>query len=280
MIRSMFSAVSGLKGHQTMLDVIGNNIANVNTSGFKASRVLFSDMYYQTLSAANAPTPPTATPAVGGTNPTQIGYGSKVASIDLLNTRSGFQQTGRALDTYISGEGLFTVKDSAGELNYTRVGAFSFDASGNLVDGNGSFVMGQNPPSATIGTLAPITIAGFENYSGISIGTDGVITGTNIVTMAIEPLAQIPIAVFNNPDGLEQRGDQYFGETLNSGAPGYAMAGTGLAGQLVSGGLEMSNVDLSKEFTDMIVAQRGYQANARVITTSDQVLEELVNLKR
>ena len=276
MIRSMFSAVSGLKGHQTMLDVIGNNIANVNTSGFKASRVLFSDMYYQTLSAASAPTP-----ATGGTNPTQIGYGSKVASIDLLNTRSGFQQSARALDTYISGEGFFTVQDSAGELNYTRVGAFSFDASGNLIDGNGSFVMGQIPTLTNpVGTLVPINIPNFQNYSGISIGPDGAITGTNLTTMAIQTLAQIPIAVFNNPDGLEQRGDQYFGETLNSGAPGYSEAGTALAGQLVSGGLEMSNVDLSKEFTDMIVAQRGYQANARVITTSDQVLEELVNLKR
>ncbi len=276
MIRSMFSAVSGLKGHQTMLDVIGNNIANVNTSGFKASRVLFSDMYYQTLSTASAPTA-----ATGGTNPTQIGYGSKVASIDLLNNRSGFQQTARALDTYISGEGFFTVQDSAGERNYTRVGAFAFDASGNLIDGNGSFVLGEQPAlSSPVGTLAPITITNFQNYSGISIGPDGAITGTNLTTMSIQTLAQIPIAVFNNPDGMEQRGDQYFGATLNSGAPSYAEPGTALAGQLVSGGLEMSNVDLSKEFTDMIVAQRGYQANARVITTSDQVLEELVNLKR
>jgi flagellar hook protein FlgE len=272
----MFSAVSGLKGHQTMLDVIGNNIANVNTAGFKASRVLFSDMYYQTLSAASAPTP-----ATGGTNPTQIGYGSKVASIDLLNTRSGFQQTARAMDTYISGEGFFTVQDSSGELNYSRVGSFSFDASGNLLDASGSFVMGQIPTLTNpVGTLVPINIPNFQNYSGVSIGPDGAITGTNLTTMAIQTPGQIPIAVFNNPDGLEQRGDQYFGETLNSGAPGYAAAGTGLAGQLVSGGLEMSNVDLSKEFTDMIVAQRGYQANARVITTSDQVLEELVNLKR
>ena len=276
MIRSMFSAVSGLKGHQTMLDVIGNNISNVNTAGFKASRVLFSDMYYQTLSAASAPTP-----ATGGTNPTQIGYGAKVASIDLLNTRSGFQQSARALDTYISGEGFFTVEDSAGNLNYTRVGAFSFDASGNLLDGNGSFVLGQMPALTNpVGTLNPITIPNLQNYAGISIGPDGTITGTNLTTMAIQTLGQIPIAVFNNPDGLEQRGNQYFGETLNSGAPGYAAPGTALAGQLVSGGLEMSNVDLSKEFTDMIVAQRGYQANARVITTSDQVLEELVNLKR
>ena len=276
MIRSMFSAVSGLKGHQTMLDVIGNNIANVNTAGFMSSRVLFSDVYYQTLSSASAPTT-----TVGGNNPTQIGYGSKVTSIDLLNTRSGFQQTARGLDTYISGEGFFTVKDSSGEMNYTRVGAFSFDASGNLLDSSGSFVMGMIPALTNpVGTLVPINIPNFQNYSGVAIGNDGAITGTNLMTNAIEPLGQLAIAVFNNADGLEQRGDQYFGETLNSGAPVLLKAGTGLAGQLVSGGLEMSNVDLSKEFTDMIVAQRGYQANARVITTSDQILEELVNLKR
>lgn len=276
MIKSMFSAVTGLKGHQTMMDVIGNNIANVNTAGFKSSRVIFSDLYYQTLSAAS-------TPAVnmGGQNPTQIGYGTQVASIDLMNTRSGFQQTGRPLDTYISGEGFFVVEDSAGQLNYTRVGALSFDAVGNLLDGTGNFVLGQSPQLTNpVGTLAPLNIPDFEDYTGISIGPDGSITGTNTTTMAIDTLGQVAIAVFNNPDGMEQRGDHYYGETLNSGVPTFTEPGSALSGPLVSGGLEMSNVDLSKEFTDMIVAQRGYQANARVITTSDQILEELVNLKR
>ncbi len=276
MIRSMFSAVSGLKGHQTMMDVIGNNIANVNTAGFKSSRVLFTDLYYQTISAASGPTATT-----GGSNPTQIGYGSKVSSIDLLNTRSGFQQTGRTLDMYISGEGYFVTEDSGGTLNYTRVGAFSFDTNGNLLDANGNFVMGQIPALTNpVGALVNINIPNFEDYTAISIGSDGSISGTNTNTMAIVPLGQIAIAVFNNADGLSQQGNQYFNETVNSGAANYVMAGSPTAGSLVSGGLEMSNVDLSKEFTDMIVAQRGFQANARVITTSDSVLEELVNLKR
>ena len=274
MIKSMFSAVTGLKGHQTMMDVIGNNIANVNTTGFKSSRVTFSDLYYQTMSSSSAPTA-----TMGGQNPTQIGYGSQVASIDLMNTRSGFQQTGRPLDTYISGEGFFVAQDSAGQLNYTRVGAFSFDAAGNLLDGTGNFVMGTLTPPVGA-TLAPININQIEDYTGIAIGADGTITGTNTATMAIDVLGQVAVAVFNNPDGMEQRGDHYFGETLNSGAPAFTAPGSALSGPLVSGGLEMSNVDLSKEFTDMIVAQRGYQANARVITTSDQILEELVNLKR
>ncbi len=276
MIRSLYSAVSGLRGHQTMLDVIGNNISNVNTASFKASRVIFSDLYYQTLSAASAPTATT-----GGSNPTQIGYGSLVSSIDVINTRSSYQQTSRALDLYISGEGYFTVLNSGGGLDYTRLGAFSFDPNGNLVDSNGNLVVGKTPsmddPAAP---LEPITVPDFENYTGISIDSSGMITGTNSATMDIETLGQVAIAVFQNPDGLEQSGTSYYSETVNSGAPAYVAAGSPTAGALVSGGLEMSNVDLSKEFTDMIVAQRGFQANARVITTSDQVLEELVNLKR
>ncbi len=269
MIRSMFSAVSGLKGHQTMMDVIGNNIANVNTAGFKASRVLFSDLYYQTIAAPSAPTYST-----GGLNPTQIGYGSKVSSIDVLNTPSSFQQTGRPLDTYISGEGYFVVRDSAGSFNYTRVGAFTFSPNGDLLDSNGNFVMGQS----RYGELSRITIPQFQEYTNVSIGFDGTVTGTRYNN--IETLGQIAIAVFNNPDGLLQEGNQYFSETVNSGWPNLVIAGGYEAGALVSGGLEMANVDLSKEFTDMIVAQRGFQANARVITTSDQILEELVNLKR
>jgi len=276
MIRSMFSAVSGLKSHQTMMDVIGNNIANVNTAGFKASRVRFADLYYQTISAASGPSATT-----GGSNPTQIGYGTKVSSIDVLNTRSGMQQTSRALDMYISGEGYFVTQDSAGSVNYTKVGAFSFDTNGNLLDGNGNFIMGQIPALTNpVGALTHINVPNFEDYTGISIASDGTVSGTNTATMAIETLGQIAIAVFNNADGLSQEGDQYYKETVNSGTPNYVEAGSATAGSLVSGGLEMSNVDLSKEFTDMIVAQRGFQANARVITTSDQILEELVNLKR
>ena len=276
MIRSLFSAVSGLKGHQTMLDVIGNNISNVNTASFKSSRVIFSDLYYQTLAGATAPTPTS-----GGSNPTQIGYGSLVSSVDVVNSRSSFQQTSRALDLYISGEGYFTVKNATGGINYTRLGAFSFDPTGHLLDSNGNILQGTlTPPLGTPATLQDITIANFDNYTSISIVEDGTITAYNTTTNTIETLGQLGIAVFQNPDGLLQSGTSYYEATYNSGNPLYMAAGSPAAGALVSGGLEMSNVDLSKEFTDMIIAQRGFQANARVITTSDQVLEELVNLKR
>jgi flagellar hook protein FlgE len=269
----MYSAVSGLKGHQTMLDVIGNNIANVNTVGFKSSRVLFKDLYYQTLSNATAPTATT-----GSKNAMQLGYGSNVASIDVITTRSGYQQTSRTLDLYISGEGYFAVKNEKGGTQYTRVGSFSFDSNGTLKDANGNCILGYLP--ATPDDLTQLTIADFNDYTGIYIAENGDITGTNTKTKSIDVLGQVALATFPNPDGLTQMGDMYYSESLSSGIPNFEVPGTALTGQLVSGGLEMSNVDLTKEFTDMIVAQRGFQANSRVITTSDQVLEEIVNLKR
>ncbi len=291
MIRSLYSAVSGLRGHQTMLDVIGNNISNVNTASFKSSRVIFSDLYYQTLAGASA-----ATDATGGNNPTQIGYGALVSSIDVVNSRSSFQQTSRSLDLYISGEGYFAVQNPTGGTSYTRLGALSFDPDGNLLDSSGSYMLGQvlatpvgvnDPVPAMPATPVKINIANLNEYTSISIDAKGVITGVYSPADLTDPaagetrkLAQLAIAVFQNPDGLLESGTSYYDETVNSGTATFVAAGSPTAGALVSGGLEMSNVDLSKEFTDMIIAQRGFQANARVITTSDQVLEELVNLKR
>lgn len=276
MVKSMYSAVSGLKGHQTMLDVIGNNIANVNTVGFKSSSVLFSDLYYQTISTES-----NATATSGGTTASQIGFGSTISTIKLNSERSGYQQSSGALDMYISGEGYFVVQNPVGDLDYTRVGSFEFNSDGSLIDSNGNFVLGQMPVvTSPVGTPAKITIANFSNYTGIAISNDGTITGTNSTTQAIDTLGQLVLAGFTNPSALSQDGDMCYSETLSSGEPVYSAAATGIVGSLVSGGLEMSNVDLTDEFTDMIVAQRGFQANARVITTSDQVLEELVNLKR
>ena len=275
MIKSMYSAVTGLKGHQTMLDVIGNNIANVNTVGFKSSRVLFKDLYYQTLSASSA-----SNEISGGSNPVQIGYGSSVSSIDLLMTRSGYQQTSRTLDLYISGEGFFVVQDSTGQDMYTRVGSFKFNPDGTLIDSNGNFVLGQMPSVTDPVVLDKITINNFDNYTGMYIDDTGKIMGTNATTQQIETLGQVVLANFPNAEGLSQEGNMCYIETTSSGAAQLTVPSSATTGPLVSGGLEMSNVDLTKEFTDMIVAQRGFQANARVITTSDSVLEELVNLKR
>lgn len=273
MIKSMYSAVTGLRNHQTMLDVIGNNIANVNTVGFKSSRILFTDLFYQTMAEPSAPTDKS-----GGQSPMQVGYGSAVSTIDVLMTQGGYQQTSRTLDMYISGEGYFIVKDSSDRQLYTRVGSFRFNTDGTLIDSNGNFVLGGIP---TVGTSADkITITNFEKYTGLYISNDGTIMGTNTDTKQIESIAQVALATFLNPEALSQEGNMYYSETPASGEPTITTPSTATTGELISGGLEMSNVDLTKEFTDMIIAQRGFQANSRVITTSDQVLEELVNLKR
>lgn len=276
MIRAMFSGVSGLRAHQTQMDVIGNNISNVNTVGFKSSTVLFKDVYYQTITGASA-----ANATTGGLNPSQIGYGTTVASINVQNTRGGMLTTDNAMDQYISGEGYFIIQNGAGDISYSRVGAFTFDKDGNLVDSNGGFVCGANAalPSPVV-SVVPIKVANISNYSNISISSDGTITGIDNTDSSVDVLGQIALAKFVNESGLTEEGNSYYKESANSGAPTYTEPGSNLSGTLVSGALEMSNVDLSKELTNMIIAERGFQANSRVITTSDEILQELVNLKR
>jgi len=277
-----------MSAHQTKLNVIGNNIANVNTYGFKSSRVTFSDVFYQNLQGASQPSTTS-----GGINSNQLGYGAKVGSIDVINTMSGGADTGRALDVYINGEGYLPVKGDDGGSKYTRVGNLKFDATGTLTDANGSFIQGFafDPATGTkdpLGTLANIKIpdaipattpATLAQYSGITIGSSGEITGINSAGTP-EILGYLAVAKFDNVDGLSQDGSGYNIQSMNSGQPIVTTPGTDATGTIRSGALEMSNVDLSKEFTDMIIAQRGFQANSRMITVSDTILEELINLKR
>ncbi len=504
MLGSMYSAVSGLSAHQTKMNVIGNNIANVNTYGFKSSRVTFSDVFYQTMNGASAPTA-----NGGGTNPTQLGYGAKVNSVDVINTRAGSATTDRALDVYINGDGYLPTKNSDGVIKYTRVGVLSFDVSGNLVDSNGNQVLGfrmdettgnaqlNSDGTATAQNLVAIKVdpAKLDKYTGIAIGQNGEITaiqegdptfvpsadtgwmsaaptvsvaslyngpitmsvtrgftpaiaaytgnGNNIkvssnadisstvdmgvvytapstytlnytdsaavartatgtmnttttpptltftgvydgtgttATVSIpvdttapadiatgyylptgtsttianigrvaaagtynvnattidksgatvtltdtyttgdttitlgdisidldtvefeaalddgftninvgsvgagagEPIkiANIAVAKFTNANALSQDGEGYFIQTTNSGDAVATIPGNNGTGTFRAGALEMSNVDLSREFTEMIITQRGFQANTRMITTSDEMLSELVAMKR
>lgn len=538
MIRSMFSGVSGMRTHQTKMDVIGNNIANVNTFGFKASRANFSEVYFQTLNAASA-----ATPNQGGRNATQIGFGVGLATVDVQHTRAGFQMTDNGLDLAIAGDGFLQVQNSEGNLFYSRVGMLRIDAAGNLVDQNGNFVLGVvgdpsgrepgneriqfNVPSLiannarateylgnrgftvtasqptqagninlnfaarndlpigkkTVATLTsnginvifnasetfasldevnnainiaiqeansgtphsagnfniemisgsaiqwpiqgadivsshfvttagnvqlhqdmqelgfslqdvssqfsgtgdvamnvshqstpegflvsltigntqfsrlippsaanqgtiklgeadnyvilnhpgfnslltqhqqegltadtpfftsdlvsvngatpsrPSTALGFgargfslrggqsevsqsaSDLINIGIGADGVITGVH-AQLGFIALGRIDLATFDNPQGLLQVGNSYFSQSSNSGEANINQAGLGGSGSLQAGALELSNVDLSREFAEMITTQRGFQASARLITVSDEILNELVNLKR
>lgn len=473
MMRSLYSAISGLKNHQTMMDTIGNNIANVNTVGYKRSRVTFGTMLSQELKGASAPTQ-----NQGGTNPIQVGLGATLGSIDKVMTQGSTQSTGKNTDMMIQGSGFFVLNNN-GQTVYSRAGAFSQDKDGNLVDpATGAYVQGYSwgaddsvapswsgagfgaikfglgdslpmdssvpatitntavtaaDPAWSAGPPATITIAGLIGASNVSIsgltqvpytqtpnpgefslepwtgkltfstkpatdfnvdsvdpvtldntvgtgnlvgndvtvkyppapgatiflngtGTNdsiayteapslaelnngnyywvdttggqykisfsnnataldgttavaappngntisydfinqphtltsfsidgsGVITGvySDGTTSVTHKIAQIAIAGFPNDAGLENVGNNFYISTNNSGNPSVGSAAQNGRGTIVPGAVEMSNVDLSQEFTDMIVAQRGFQANSRVITVSDTLLQELIDLKR
>ncbi|WP_407344556.1 flagellar hook protein FlgE [Pengzhenrongella phosphoraccumulans] len=400
MLRSLFSGISGLKAHQTMLDVAGNNIANVNTTGFKASQTQFQDTLSQVITNAAS-----AAPGVGGTNPAQVGLGVRVAGITTNFTQGAAQLTNRSTDMMINGDGFFTVRSGA-EQFYTRAGSFNFDSVGQLVTADGALVQGwaavngvvnpngpltdiqlpistlmgakgttkatfvgnlpsdaadgtvltkaidvfdalgntrgltltftkaagawtlnaadgaasyptppalptgvtfdaagaiTSPTTFSIGTApdqVAVDLSSLTGFAGVStvaaMSQDGQEAG-NLQSFSLAPdgtllgsfsnglkqaIGQLSMATFTNPTGLEKAGGSMYRSTVNSGIAQVGVAGTGGRGKLAGGSLEMSNVDLSAEFTNLIIAQRGFQANSRVITTSDELLQELVNLKR
>jgi flagellar hook protein FlgE len=282
MLRSLFAGISGMRTNQTMLDVTGNNIANANTIGYKSSGTVFQDTLSQMLTAASG-----GNATVGGTNPIQIGLGTQLAATNLNFTQGSAETTGRSTDLMLQGDGFFVVRNGA-ENDYTRAGAFSFDQSGNMVAPDGKTVQGYALDAAgnATGGLVDLNLnmingslpAGV-NLTAYNIASDGKIRG--VFSDGVQrDIGQVAIANFTNPMGLQKIGDTEFRESANSGAVQLGTANTGTNGSIVAGALEMSNVDLSQEFTNLILAQRGFQASARVITTSDSVLEELVNLKR
>jgi flagellar hook protein FlgE len=416
---SLFSGVSGLRNHQVMLDVIGNNIANINTIGFKGARTTFAEMFSQTRLSAFRPSGEN-----GGINPQQIGLGASVGSIDTTFTQGNFEASGSATDLGIAGSGFFIVKQD-GRRFYTRVGNFTFDSSGNMVlPANGAVLQGKLAlPDGTIPASAPLenvklaldkkapakatsfaklagnldsraatgatvkgTVQVYDSLGNqhsievtftktatpnrwtwaaavlapspmtitsggsgdITFNTDGSLAGfTPLTPMVVNPnngataaqsidltpgtvgqfagitqtastsvlnmrdqdgytsgslqniavdkngkiqgkfsngtiitLAQIILAEFNNPGGLEKITEGMYGASGNSGEAALIVAGEGSISTINGGALEQSNVDLAEEFTRMIIAQRGYQSNARIITTTDEILQETVNLKR
>jgi flagellar hook protein FlgE len=266
MLRSLNAGVSGLRGFQTKLDVIGNNIANVNTVGFKKGRVVFEDIFSQTVKAATGPTGTT-----GGTNPIQVGLGTRVGSIDTLHTPGSPTTTNIATDLYIDGDGFFVVQNGAGEQFLTRAGNFNVDSKNQLVNQNGMFVLD--------GTGNPITIS--DEFISFAIDANGSIIGVNPDGTSVDTGTKIGTVTVANPSGLKKASGSLYSLTPNADSqPIPTLLANGTSVQIISGTLEMSNVDLSEELTDMITAQRGFQANAKIITVSDSILEELVNLKR
>jgi flagellar hook protein FlgE len=283
MMRGMFSAISGLQVSQTMLDVAANDIANVNTVGFKGQTTSFKDTLYQLQRGASAPSA-----SIGGTNPMQIGLGVQLGAIESQMSAGAIQQTGNPLDLAIQGDGFFRVGTgnvigSGSGYSYTRAGNFTLDSGGNLVTQDGEFVIGYKP-GTTPGNYTPANETKLTVPAGakdVSIGSDGTVTYVD-ATNTVQTLGQISLAKFANPGGLERISGNLFAVTTNSGPESTAVPGdatTGM-GTLAAGAVEMSNVDLAQEFTTMITAQRAYEANSRVISTADQMLQTLVNLGR
>lgn len=286
MMRSLFAAISGLKAHQEMLDVTANDIANVNTVGFKSSRTSFKDALSQLQSGASGPGA-----ALGGTNAAQIGLGVQIGAVQNVMTSGALQSTGNTYDLAIQGTGWFRVAGiqtagtppTFGTTYYTRAGNFTTDANGNLVTQEGNYVLGNDctaqgpPPTFSGGTDDIITIP--AGATSVSIGQDGVVSYVDPSTGNTVALSQITLASFPNEAGLQSVAGTKYTVSANSGTPTVGVPGdTNGLGTLAPGELEMSNVDLAQEFTNMIEAQRGFQANGRVITTADQMLQTLVQL--
>jgi len=287
------------------MDVIGNNIANVNTTGYKTSRVIFQDIFSQTSRGGMA-----NSPINGGTNPVQIGLGIKLSAIDVMHTPAPLARTDNPFDMMIEGDGFFVVEGPNGNF-YTRAGNFKLDDDGWLTTSDGYYVLGYKadmeyiegipgvPPDPDIPAFIDVSDIDYDNLTriqlkvvdptdppahdpidlvGFSVGDDGSVSV--IIDNEKVTIAKIAVAMFSNPGGLEKAGNSLYRKTASSGEAVVAPALENGSGKIMSGGLEMSNVDLATEFTDMIVTQRGFQANSRIITVSDTLLEELVNLKR
>ncbi|MDB4868478.1 MAG: flagellar hook-basal body complex protein [Cohnella sp.] len=273
MLRSMYSGVSGMRGFQAKLDVIGNNIANVNTTGFKAGRVMFKDILSQSMSGVTAP----VAGSNGGVNAKQVGLGVSVSAIDTIHTPGSAMTTNVPLDLRIDGDGFFVVTPTDGGPQYlTRAGNFSLDAERQLVNSDGMLVV------AAGGGVVPQLD---DTIKSFTIGQDGQIVSVDEAGNAVPSGIFIGIAKVVNPGGLEKVGGNLYRVTPNANPGGTLEAvqandSTLGTGAVISGELEMSNVDLTNEFTEMIVAQRGFQANSKIITTSDEILQTIVNLKQ
>jgi flagellar hook protein FlgE len=271
MMRSLYAAISGLRVHQQLLDVTANNIANVNTIGYKSARATFKDALTQTLKGAAAP----VSGGLGGANPVQIGLGVQLGSIDNVITQGAIQTTGGPYDLAIQGKGWFQVSSdpasSSATVYYTRAGNFTRDANGDLVNADGYYLVGYNGSTNT-----KITIP--ADAKSVSIDPTGTVTVVDANSQTTT--YTIRLAAFPNDAGLERVGNNLWQASNNSGAPTVGAPQSPGFGSLTPGAIEMSNVDLALEFTTMISAQRGFQANSRVISTGDDMLQELVNLRR
>jgi flagellar basal-body rod protein FlgG len=260
MLRSLYSAAAGMQSQQLNLDVISNNLANVNTTGFKKSKIEFQELLYQTTRAAGS--------EQGGGNQLpsgiQVGQGSRPVATSRIFTTGDLTQTGERLDIAIQGDGFFEVQKSDGTRAYTRDGAFKTTSDGRIVTSDGLPLQGgfQPVPSGT---------------TNITISSDGQVTytGANGSTNF-----RVQLVRFNNPAGLESLGSNLYKETSASGAPELGNAGENGFGTLNQGYLEMSNVKVVEEMVNLILAQRAYEVNSKAVQAADEMMQQSNNLKR
>ncbi len=287
MIEGIYAAISGLEANQTMLDVVSNNLANLNTVGYKDQSVTFSSALSQVLSGAGGPTS-----QLGGTNPIEVGVGVNVQAIDTNESTGTLQSTGNPLDVAIQGSGYLQVGDGSpptlpAAINYTRAGNMTTDAAGYVTTASGQYVVGIDATASGTPPNVTYTPGSTPSYllippgsSNIQVGTDGTISYTDqdstSATYGQTVVAgYLALASFANPQGLASIGDNLYAQSPNSGTPTVSQASTNGVGETISGELETSNVDLAAEFTNMITAQRAYGADSHVITTANQMLQTL-----
>jgi len=263
MMRSLYTAASGMMAQQLNLDNIANNLANSSTAGFRRRRLQFQDLMYQNVVMPGSAATQQTTVAAG----LQIGLGTRAAASEIIQAQDDFSATSNPLDLTIAGQGFFQVQLPSGEIAYTRSGAFHLDSQGNVVTADG------NPISPAI------TIP--SNATAITVGSDGTVTVTEPGQTQAQQVGTLQVALFANPGGLNSVGKNLFLATTASGDPVTANpGGTEGAGQIKQRYLEQSNVDVVEEFIQMISAQRAYESNSRVVNAADQMFQELNNVGR
>ena len=261
MFRALYTAATGMSAQQLNLDNVANNLSNASTAGFRRRRLQFQDLIYQNLVMPGAAATQNTTVASG----LQVGLGTRTSASEVIQAQGDFNSTGNPLDLAIQGMGFFQVTLPDGQTAYTRSGMFHLDNQGNMVTADG------NPLNPAITIPA--------NAQTITVGTDGTVSVTQPGQTQAQQIGNIQLATFQNPGGLNSIGQNLYLATTASGDPivGTPGGSDGL-GTLQQGVLEQSNVDVVEEFIQMILAQRSYEANSRVVTAADQMLQELNNL--
>lgn len=261
MMRSLYTAATGMIAQQTQIDTTSNNISNVNTIGYKKQRAEFADLMYQTMTYAGTSTSGTSVSPTG----IEVGLGTRPTAIAKQFTQGNFKETGGSLDLAIRGNGFFQIQLPDGTTAYTRNGSFKLDADGNVINSDGYKLLPE--------LVIP------EDATQITIGVDGMVSVLQAGQTATTQIGQLELANFINPAGLHSLGDNNYVNTTASGDPIVSTPGLNGLGQTRQQFVEMSNVQLVDEMTDLITGQRAYEANSKAITTSDQMLKIVNDLK-